>query len=756
MANSAHVYKSKSGNWNISFHHPICREGSIGKKIHRSLKVTEETEAEALRRQMNELLAIAETPSLLPTRSHAITEQKYARVVIDAFFDCMTPEPVDYLTLRDRAMPLPDRTGKKGPVPRVLAVGPTAAGKSRFFQHMLQTTRENFPMRGAGRTTVADTETIVADVDFAAVVSFFAENEIREVVKENILEACAFAHREKVDKAKLASKLLVDSDKRFRFYYVLGEWEQNAEAAADDNNEFEDEEQESDLGAEASTVAPSWTKLDSCVAQVESMTELALEAARLDLQPASQQDELVVEEYLLQYIDQDQLDALTEEILEELEKRLCAATGQASWPVIHRVADTTDKAEFFQRLRPFYQNNRKLFGSLVTPLVQGIRVRGRFAPPPWASKNLPTWVLLDGQGVGHEQGGATKINRTIPPELAKKFSTADLICLVDRAVPAMTGDAPILLENLIVRGHLDRLAFIFTHFENVAAPDLDWAGRKAKVLEGLSNAIQGIALLPKAQRVLLERSAESKAYFLARLDLPEIKYNSTRAEMKRICEHFKRSIDETELPKFRPLYNEYQIANVLRREIEAYRQDWSKEELGAYHWKIIEALTNWIGHAYSDGYPKRNLYPAQDLSQRLVSAVSIELESPTDWEPYKPQRAEEESRILNAIRSKVSDRVDAYCRDALVRDPRIGSWLPAYENIFGRGTKATRARTVARILEDRAQLPNEGLGKFTKDIWQIVEEMIAEVCSSEHKTESLIPGITMPDLSRPKSVGRGL
>lgn len=253
--------------------------------------------------------------------------------------------------------------------------------------------------------------------------------------------------------------------------------------------------------------------------------------------------------------------------MEELEKR------QASWPVIHRVADTPDKAEFFRRLRPFYQNNRKLFGALVTPLVQGIRVRGRFAPPLWAATKPATWVLLDGQGVGHEQGGTTKFNRTVPPELAKKFSGADLICLVDRAVPAMTGDAPILLENLIVRGHQDRLALIFTHFEDVAAPDLDWAGRKAKVLEGLSNAIQAIASLPKGQRVLLERTAESKAYFLARLDLPEVKLKSTQAEMKRLCKQFRRSAGETEIPKFLPLNNEYQIANVLRREIEAYRQD---------------------------------------------------------------------------------------------------------------------------------------------------------------------------------------
>ena len=736
MANSAHIYKAKSGNYNISFHHPICREGSIGKKIHRSLKVSDEAEARRLQAQTNELLGLAETPSLLPTRSHAMGE--YDRVVIDAFFDCMAPEPIDYLALRERAMPLPVADGNKGRVPHVLVAGPTGTGKSRLQQHLLQTTRENFPMRGAGRTTVADTETIVDDVDFAAVVTFYAENEIREIVKENILEACAFAYREKEDRAKIALKLLVDSDNRFRFNFVLPENKETADAAGDDDFAFEEEDpEESDLETE-SRVAVGWTKLEACVSQVVSTTEHALETARRELQPASKEDELVVEEYWPQYIDQDQVNGLTEEILEELEKRLCVATGQLSWPVLHRIPDTAERAEFFRRLRPFYQNNRKFFGTLVTPIVQGIRVHGRFAPPPWAASKETSWVLLDGQGVGHEHGGATKINRTIPPELAKKFSGADLICLVDRAVPAMAGDAPILLENLIVRGHQDRLALVFTHFEDVAAPDLDTAGRKAKVLEGLSSAIQAIASLPKAQRVLLERTAEEKAYFLARLDKPEIARKSTQSEMKRLCDHFKRSAGAIEVPKFRPRYNEYQIAKVLSREIQAYRQDWSATELANYQWKIMEALANWIGHAYSDGYPKRNLYPGQDLSRRLVAAISSELESPADWDPYRPENDDGESRILNAIRSKVGDQIDAYCRDVLVRDPRRGFWLPAYETINGKGTKVRRARAVARILEDRAQLPDEGLGKFTKDIFRIVEKTITEVCSPE-EAEKVLP-----------------
>jgi hypothetical protein len=314
-----------------------------------------------------------------------------------------------------------------------------------------------------------------------------------------------------------------------------------------------------------------------------SITELAMNEARENLQPTSEEDELTIEEQWLQYIDQDQLDSLTEEILEELEKRLCAATGQKSSPVIYRIADTPDKVEFFQRLRPFYQNHRNLFGSLVTPLVQGIRVQGRFPNPFWANGKLPTWVLLDGQGVGHEQGGSTKISRTIPPELARKFSGADLICLVDRSVPAMAGDAPILLEHLIVRGYQDRLALIFTHFEDVKAPDLDWSGRKAKVLEGLSNAIQSIGSLPKAQRVILERTADSKAYFLSRLDQPKVKFKSTEAEIKRLCDHMARSAGEPVIPKFRPEYNKFKFANVLGQEIATYRQDWSAAELLENH-----------------------------------------------------------------------------------------------------------------------------------------------------------------------------
>jgi hypothetical protein len=158
----------------------------------------------------------------------------------------------------------------------------------------------------------------------------------------------------------------------------------------------------------------------------------------------------------------------------------------------------------------------------------------------------------------------------------------------------------------------------------------------------------------------------------------------------------------------------------------------SKVRVASRNNKIIEALTNWIGNAYSDGYPKRRLYPGQNLSERLVSAISVHLEEPREWSPITPTE-DEQSSILNAIRGKAAVRIDRYCRQIVIQDPRTTRWLPAYEKISGLGTLRRRAKVVSRILEDQVELPEEGLGKFAKDIWQCVEDTIVEVCTADEK-----------------------
>ena len=723
MPNTAHIYRAKSGNWNVSFNHPICREGTIGKKIHRGLKVSDEEEAQRRRNQINELLALAEkAPSAIPPRS--LAEKQYADVVVSAFYDCMHPEPVDYMAIRDKLMLIPKD------LPKVQIVGTTGVGKSRIAQHLSQTTKENFPMRGAGRMTVADTEIIVEDADYEAVMTFYSENEIREVIKENIMEACEFAYANSSDTAKIAAKLLVDSDQRFRLNFTLGNAQAVTDIAAIEDDNVEPEEL---IGGcdELAIVTAAAKKLDSdrIASYVARIIQIAQQGKKAAREKAPSEDEVVIEEYWLNCIDEVETDSLVEEILEVLSERLCSATRTAKWPMIHRLAKTKDRDAFFAELLPFYHNHRKFFGSLVTPLVQGIRVRGRLYPPGLKTKPAVAWVLLDGQGLGHEQEYGTKQSGTVPPEISRKFEMADVICLVERSVPPMISGAPapLLVSELVARGHIDKLLMVFTYFEDVEAPDLDKSGRKAKVLESVAGVIQSLDSLTKPQRIKLENALESKVFFLADLDKDSLSEctKGTRQEFQKLCDR----LTTCTTPTFsyrKPRYNEYEIAKAVSREISSFRKDWASEALSSYHWKIMQALTNRIGNAYDggEGYPRQKLYPGQDLARRMIVAISAELEKPKDWIPNSPSNSDEKSAILDAIRTQVSSRVVELCKRCIIQEARTPDWLPAYREIFGFGTKIKRATRVARILEDRAPLPEEGLGEFVKEIWGLVLEGI--------------------------------
>ena len=130
----------------------------------------------------------------------------------------------------------------------------------------------------------------------------------------------------------------------------------------------------------------------------------------------------------------------------------------------------------------------------------------------------------------------------------------------------------------------------------------------------------------------MEQTAESKAFFFSNLNLDQI---DKKNEINRLGE-FIAHIKPPKLQKARPLYNEYKLAEALHLEIEQYRNEWSENGLSRLNYKILEALTNWIGNAYSDGYPKRGLYPAQSLSQRLVGTISTQLEKPEQWTRKSP------------------------------------------------------------------------------------------------------------------------
>ena len=112
----------------------------------------------------------------------------------------MIPEEFDFRGLRDKDMPLPpsDPNGYR----HVLLLGTTGAGKTTLLRQLIGTdpTEERFPSTSTSKTTIADTEIILDEGPWRAVVTFASSDEVREYLNECISAAVRVVVRD-ADKA---------------------------------------------------------------------------------------------------------------------------------------------------------------------------------------------------------------------------------------------------------------------------------------------------------------------------------------------------------------------------------------------------------------------------------------------------------------------------------------------------------------------------------------------------------------------------
>lgn len=100
--------------------------------------------------------------------------------VVSAFFEGMEPASVASSALRrERAIPLP--SADQG-YRRVLLLGTTGAGKTTVVRQLLGTDpkADRFPSTSTAKTTIADTEIVVADGPYRAAITFAPRDEVIE------------------------------------------------------------------------------------------------------------------------------------------------------------------------------------------------------------------------------------------------------------------------------------------------------------------------------------------------------------------------------------------------------------------------------------------------------------------------------------------------------------------------------------------------------------------------------------------------
>ena len=216
----------------------------------------------------------------------------------------------------------------------------------------------------------------------------------------------------------------------------------------------------------------------------------------------------------------DVFQQLIDEILDAIEERFHLlpqgqlTLDQAGWPS-YWTHEQEDRKSFLQVINQFSSNHAPLFGRLLTPLVQGIRVAGPFQPE-WREGPAPRLVLMDGEGLGHTPDTAT----SLPTRITTRFEKADVILLVDDASQPLQAAPSTILKTVETSGHIGKLFICFTHFDEVRGDNLpDALARRNHVLSSLDNAIGAIGKETGLRTsAALRNTLQDRTFFVANIE----------------------------------------------------------------------------------------------------------------------------------------------------------------------------------------------------------------------------------------------
>ena len=136
-------------------------------------------------------------------------------------------------------------------------------------------------------------------------------------------------------------------------------------------------------------------------------------------------------------------DELVNDIMDEIRLRFDGLTAElrkhaSGWPLAWEYT-SEDRDTFVRTVRRFSSNYAPAFGTLLTPLVDGIRIQGPFFPA--FMDRRPRLILLDGEGLGHVGDPAAGVASRI----ARRFTDVDVILLVNSAkAPMLEAPASVL------------------------------------------------------------------------------------------------------------------------------------------------------------------------------------------------------------------------------------------------------------------------------------------------------------------------
>jgi hypothetical protein len=724
--------------WTVIYRHPTRLDGNgkPGRRVRRGLGTHDEVLANQRVAELNEIL---QRPELWEPAGRAGLASRFDERVLDIFYDGMEPSAHDPEALRNEILPLPDQeTGYRS----VLMLGTTGAGKTTLVRQLLGTDpdTERFPSTSTAKTTVADTELIFhTDPVFRAVVTFVGRDEVIDYLTECVSEA-ALAILRDASEPEQRRRLLDHPNQSFRFSYILGRG--TSSVAEDDDDDADDagaEESASELFDLTVTEAVIMKALANLRTLVEAYEDQLRELVTGD------GDERVLEELREEWLDaelrrDERFHAIVDSLLEEIEKRFdLLATGtitknRQGWPISWSW-ETEDRTDLVKAVTRFSSNYAPLFGSLLSPLVNGIRVAGPFAPK-WGNGESPQLVLIDGEGLGHTPTSAAALSTAV----SKRIEVVDAVLLVDNAAQPMQAAPVAAMKAVVTSGNASKLLVIFTHFDMVRGDNLpSVADRQTHVKASVDNVLKAVGedLGPFAERILHQR-IDRACFFVGgideKLEVTRKADRRTIEQMKALLDVIEHIADEVETTDTRPVYDRINLVLAVREAATSFHERWMGLLGIAYapghpkeHWTRIKALSRRFAEGFADEYD--TLKPVGELKRELDGQIYRMLQQPIRWEGPWPTE-DDKQLMIDAVAKEISREVTALCSRRINTDRRK-AWQEAFAE-FGTGSTFRRARIISGEVYDRAApiptvTPSPDQNSFLHEVTALVDTVAANL-----------------------------
>lgn len=711
----------------IIFRHPVRKnpDGSAV-RVRRGLGTKVAADAQVLVDQMNELLA---DPAFWTPAAKAKADSLFDPRIVSAFYHNLLPAAHDPRALRDELVAIP---GPDEGYARARFLGVTGAGKTTLVRQIIGTdpVKERFPSTSTAKTTVCDIEIVMSDGPYKAVVTFFPREQVRLLIDECALAAAVAHVFEKSEMTTSAARLLEHSEQRFRLSYLLGSLNSNVDEISDSDEAEEDSAEEETAEVTPAEREVMAAKILGYVQRIEKIAgqtvgaieqELGVKLARLERRELDSFQELFEDELR----QSEDFHGIVDEIFDAVESRFDGLKAEGfrrdrnDWPLLWQF-ESSDRAEFIRTVNRFSSNYAPNFGKLLTPLVQGIRVRGPFKAD-WLPSADCKLVLMDGEGLGHTPDSSASISTSITERLRE----IDAVVLVDSAEQPMQAGPQALLRTLAASGHEKKLIVCFTHFDAVRGDNLPTvASKKQHVFRSLESAVTSVReVLGRTAESALNRAVIDRVFFVSSIQDP-IKESArlTRSELNGLVAAIQKSIIPPAPTSVTPVYDVTNLVLCIPQAMSEFREPWrarlrlpSSSNVPPEHWTRIKALSRRF--AELGGIEYSSMRPVADFIARLMENISVFLATPVRWEP---ENAPEEMRrqVANEIAVLVFSELHALGTQRLFRD-RVKEWVSAYSH-RGTGSTGERARDIDAIYSGAAPIPgqagNEGASKFVAEL----------------------------------------